>query len=107
MQKKTVYVGLAADILHKGHMNILKLANKYGEVTVGLLTDKAISSYKNLPHLNFDQRKEVLKNIKYVKRVIPQNTLDYTKNLNKLRPNYVVHGDDWKKGVYKRPETKL
>ena len=56
MQKKTVYVGLAADILHKGHMNILKLANKYGEVTVGLLTDKAISSYKNLPHLNFDQR---------------------------------------------------
>ena len=107
MQKKTVYVGLAADILHKGHMNILKLASKYGDVTVGLLTDKAISSYKNLPHLNFDQRKEVLKNIRYVKKVIAQDTLDYTKNLNKIKPHFVVHGDDWKKGVQKKTRSNV
>ncbi len=66
-KKKIVYVGLAADILHKGHINILKTASKLGEVTVGLLTDRAISTYKNLTYLTFDQRKAVLENIKFVK----------------------------------------
>ena len=98
---KKVYVGLAADILHEGHINILKIAKSYGEVTVGLLTDAAISSYKKLPHLNFKQREIVLKNIKYVKYVIPQKTLSYVDNLIKLKPNYVVHGDDWKNGIQK------
>ena len=55
-QKNVVYVGLSADILHSGHINILNIANKYGDVVVGLLTDKAISSYKKLPHLNYEQR---------------------------------------------------
>ena len=73
MKKKTVYVGLAADILHKGHINILKTANSYGEVTVGLLTDQAIASYKNIPYLDYNKRKVVIENIKYVKKVIPQN----------------------------------
>ena len=94
--KKKVYVGLSADILHEGHINILKKASKLGEVTVGLLTDSAIASYKKLPHLNYKQREIVLKNIKFVKKVLPQNTLDYTKNLLHLKPDYVVHGDDWK-----------
>ena len=98
---KKVYVGLAADILHEGHINILKIAKSYGEVTVGLLTDAAISSYKKLPHLNFKQREIVLKNIKYVKYVIPQKTLSYVDNLIKLKPDYVVHGDDWKAGIQK------
>ena len=69
MKKKTVYVGLAADILHKGHINILKTANRYGEVTVGLLTDQAIASYKNIPYLDYNKRKVVIENIKYVKKV--------------------------------------
>ena len=99
--KKKVYVGLSADILHKGHINILKIANSYGEVTVGLLTDEAIASYKKFPHLNYEQREIVLKNLKYVKNVIPQKTLDYIPNLKKIRPNFVVHGDDWKKGFKK------
>ena len=98
---KKVYVGLAADILHEGHINILKTAASYGDVTVGLLTDKAIASYKKFPHLNFKQRSLVIKNIKYVKNVIPQNTLDYKPNLNSLKPDYVVHGDDWKTGIQK------
>ena len=103
MKKKIVYVGLAADILHEGHINLLKFASKYGNVYVGLLTDKAIASYKKIPHLNFKQRNSVIKNIKYVHKVIPQYTLDYRKNLNLLKPDYVVHGDDWKTG----PQAKV
>jgi len=100
-KKKIVYVALAADILHEGHMNILKIASKYGKVIVGLLTDQAISSYKNTPYLNFRQRYSVVKNIKYVDNIIPQKTLDYKKNLNLVKPNYVVHGNDWKRGIQK------
>jgi len=96
-----VYVALAADILHEGHMNILKIASKYGKVIVGLLTDQAISSYKNTPYLNFRQRYSVIKNIKYVDNIIPQKTLDYKKNLKLVKPNYVVHGNDWKRGIQK------
>ena len=104
---KNVYVGLSADILHKGHINILKIARTYGEVTVGLLTDEAIASYKNIPYLDYEKRKIVLENIKYVKKVIPQRTLDYVDNLNLIKPDYVVHGDDWKTGVQKRTRTRV
>jgi phosphoenolpyruvate mutase len=100
-KKKIVYVGLSADILHEGHINILKTANKLGDVIVGLLTDAAIASYKNIPTLNYKQREIVLKNISLVKRVIPQHTLDYRPNLKLIIPNFVVHGDDWKTGVQK------
>ena len=101
-KNKKVYVGLSADILHSGHINILKVAKKYGDVTVGLLTDKAIASYKKLPYLSYEQRCEVLKNIKMVSKVIPQKTLSYLGNLRKVRPDFVVHGDDWKEGVQKK-----
>ena len=107
MKKKNCYVGLSADILHEGHINILKIANKLGDVTVGLLTDDAIASYKSIPYLNFKQRKIILENIKYVKNVIPQTTLDYVENLKKLKPDYVVHGDDWKKGVQKNTRQRV
>ncbi len=103
--KKKVYVGLSVDIIHEGHINILKTASKYGEVIVGLLTDEAIASYKNIPYLNYDRRKIIVQNIKYVKKVIPQKTLSYVPNLNLIRPDYVVHGDDWKSGVQK--QTRL
>ncbi len=96
---KKVYVGLSADIIHEGHINILKIASSYGDVIVGLLTDEAIASYKNIPYLNFERRRIVVQNIKYVKKVIPQYSLSYVSNLNLLKPDYVVHGDDWKKGV--------
>ncbi len=101
-KKNLVYVGLSADILHEGHINILKIANKFGEVTVGLLTDQAIASYKKIPHLSYKQREIVLKNIKFVKRVIPQKTLDYRPNLKLIKPKFVVHGDDWKTGIQKK-----
>jgi phosphoenolpyruvate phosphomutase len=100
-QIKTVYVGMSADLIHPGHLNVLKKASELGEVIVGLLTDKAIASYKRLPYMDFDKRKEVLESIKYVNKVIPQETLDYTDNLRKYKPDYVVHGDDWKEGIQK------
>ncbi len=106
-KNKLVYVGLSADILHEGHINILKIANKLGDVVVGLLTDKAISSYKNIPTLNYKQREIILKNIKLVKKVVPQNTLDYRPNLEFIKPDYVVHGDDWKSGVQKKTRIQV
>jgi len=96
---KKVYVGMSADLIHPGHLNIIKEAAKLGEVTIGLLTDRAIASYKRLPFLEYEQRKIIIENIKAVTAVIPQDTLDYRPNLYKLKPNYVVHGDDWKTGV--------
>ena len=74
---------------------------------MGLLTDQAIASYKNIPYLDYEKRKVVLENIKYVKKVIPQNTLDYVENLKLIRPDYVVHGDDWKTGVQKETRKRV
>ena len=99
MKIKKVYVGMSADLIHPGHLNIIKEASKLGEVTIGLLTDEAIASYKRLPYLEFDQRKQIVENIKGVSSVIPQETLDYTSNLMKIKPDFVVHGDDWKEGI--------
>ncbi len=92
---------MSADLLHPGHMNVLSEAAKLGDVTVGLLTDEAISSYKRLPYMQYEQRKIVIEGIKGVSKVIAQNTLDYVPNLNLLKPDYVVHGDDWKEGIQK------
>ena len=77
-KKKIVYVTLQADIVHKGHINILKTAFLYGDVYVGLLTDEAIVTYDYLPYLDYDKRKVIVENLKYVKKVIHQKTLDYT-----------------------------
>ena len=99
--KKQVYVCLAADILHEGHINILKKAARHGEVTVGLMTDNAINKFKKIPFLNYEQRQIVVKNLTMVKKVIPQQTMDYRPNLKLLKPNYVIHGDIWKPALKK------
>jgi phosphoenolpyruvate phosphomutase / 2-hydroxyethylphosphonate cytidylyltransferase len=104
---KTVYVGMSADLIHPGHINILKKAASLGDVIVGLLTDEAIASYKRVPFMSYNQRKEVVQNIKGVIKVIPQNTLDYEPNLLKIKPNFVVHGDDWKEGIQKETRAKV
>lgn len=105
--KKVVYIAMSADLVHRGHLNIIKEAGRFGEVTVGLLTDEAIASYKRLPYLEFDHRKVIVENIKGVHKVIPQTTLDYRPNLEKLKPDFVVHGDDWKEGVQKDTREKV
>ncbi len=106
-EQKIVYVGMVADFLHPGHINIIKEARKLGTVTVGLLTDEAVSSYKRIPIFSFKQRSEIVENIKGVSSVIPQTTLDYIPNLEKINPDYVVHGDDWKVGVQQKERQKV
>ena len=100
-------VGMVGDFFHHGHVNIIVEARKLGNVVVGLLTDKAASSYKRLPVFTFEQRKKIIENIKGVTDVIPQNSLDYIPNLKKIKPKYVVHGDDWKKGTQKVVRQKV
>ena len=80
-EPKSVYVGMSADLVHPGHLNIIKTARALGTVTLGLLTDEAIASYKRLPYMSYEQRKIVAENIKGVDRVVPQKTLDYRPNL--------------------------
>ena len=104
---KQVYVGMSADIIHPGHLNIIHEAAKLGSVTVGVLTDAAIASYKRLPYLDYDQRALIVSNLKGVDKVIPQTTLDYRPNLLKLKPDYVVHGDDWKSGVQQKTRQDI
>jgi phosphoenolpyruvate phosphomutase len=98
---------MSADMIHPGHLNIIKEASKLGDVIIGLLTDKAIASYKRLPTLKYEQRKEIIENIKGVSEVIPQNELDYSVNLEKIKPDFVVHGDDWKNGVQATTRQKV
>lgn len=104
---KKVYVGMSADIIHQGHMNIIGEARKLGEVIVGILTDEAVAGYKRLPLLTFENRKAIISELKGVSRVVAQETLDYVPNLRKYKPDYVVHGDDWKTGVQKQTRQRV
>ena len=105
--EKIVYIGMSADLVHPGHLNIIKKGSSLGSVVIGLLTDEAIASYKRVPYLSFEQRKEVIEQIKGVEKVIPQHTLDYAVNLRALRPHYVLHGDDWQTGIQKATRQKV
>ena len=87
MSKKTVYIGMSADILHHGHLNIINEGKKLGNVIVGLLTDEAIASYKRLPLIKYSDRKTIIENVKGVERVVAQETLDYSSNLKKIKPD--------------------
>ena len=104
---KQVYVAMCADVLHHGHINILNKAAELGSVTVGLLTDEAIHSYKRIPLLTYSERKILIQNLKSVTTVVPQRTLDYEENLRKLKPDYVLHGDDWKVGPQSEVRKKV
>ncbi|MCR5395412.1 MAG: phosphoenolpyruvate mutase [Bacteroidales bacterium] len=106
-KQKVVYVGMSADIIHPGHLNIIHEATKLGRVVVGVLTDAAIASYKRLPYLTYEQRSLVVSNLKGVDEVMPQTTLDYVPNLEKVRPDYVLHGDDWKQGVQQKTRQRV
>ena len=110
---KKIYIGMSADLLHPGHLNIINEARKIiqneggGVIIVGLLTDSAIASYKRLPYMTFEQRKTVVENVKGVDEVIAQETLDYVPNLLKIKPDYVLHGDDWKTGVQAQTRQRI
>ena len=96
--KKTVYLGMIGDIMHPGLINIINEGSKYGDVMIGLFTDKAIATHKRLPYLSYEQRKNVIENIKGVSCVVPQDDWSYVPNLEKYRPDFIIHGDDWLEG---------
>ena len=107
MKAKKVYAAMSADILHQGHLNIIKKGAELGELIVGVLSDKAISSYKRLPYQSFEIRKIIIESIKGVSKAILQEEHDYEKNLRKLRPDFVIHGDDWKNGIQKEKRENV
>ncbi len=95
---KTVYLGMIGDIMHPGLINIINEGAKYGDVMIGLFTDKAIATHKRLPYLTYEQRKNVIENIKGVSSIVPQDEWSYVPNLLKYKPDYIIHGDDWQQG---------
>lgn len=96
---KQVYLAFASDIVHGGHMNIIQKAAALGEVTLGLMTDEVVISYFRHPVLSYEERVKIYENIKGISKVVPQTTLSYAENIRTLRPDIVVHGDDWKTGL--------
>ena len=104
---KKVYVVMSTDVLHPGHLNILNEASKLGDVVVGVLSDEAVASYKRLPILNLESRLALFANQKQVNQAVIQNSLDYSDNLRELKPDYVVHGDDWREGIQKNIRSKV
>ena len=98
MKNKVVYLGMIGDIMHPGLINIINEGAKYGDVMIGLFTDKAIATHKRLPYLNYEQRKNVIENIKGVSSIVPQDEWSYVPNLLKYKPDYIIHGDDWLQG---------
>ena len=92
---KTVYLGMIGDIMHPGLINIINEGAKYGDVVIGLFTDKAIATHKRLPYLTYEQRKAVVESIKGVSKIVPQDEWSYVPNMEKYKPDYIIHGDDW------------
>jgi len=101
LEMKTVYMCFSTDVIHSGHINIISKAAKLGRVIAGILTDEVVSSYKRYPLLPYDERKKVMGSIKGISEIVPQITLSYADNLRKYKPDYVVHGDEWRDGVQK------
>ncbi len=100
-ESRTVYMCFSTDMIHSGHISIINRAKRFGKLIIGVLSDEAVASYKRFPLLPFDERKSTFENIKGVVKVVEQKTLSYADNLRKLKPTYVVHGDDWKEGFQK------
>lgn len=108
LRRPFVFVPMAADLFHHGHINILLNAKKYGTVIVGLMTDNGIKSYKKRkPLINFSNRKKILMQIKCVDKVIALNGLEYVEFSEFYKFEYVVHGNDWKKNVQSNERLKL
>ena len=101
-RQKRVLVSMSADVIHHGHINIINEARKYGDVTIALVADEIVAKHKRLPYLNWEQRKKIIENIKGVVKVFKQTEWDYSPSIMSLKPDYLVHGTDWKKGSLKR-----
>ena len=100
-QEKTVYMGFSTDVIHSGHIDIIRKAEALGRLIVGVLSDEAIASYKRFPLVPYEERKSVMENIRGVSLVVEQTELSYANAIKTFKPDYIVHGDDWKEGVQK------
>ena len=98
---KKVYMCFSTDLIHSGHIDIIRKAEKLGDLTVGVLSDEAVASFKRYPLVPYEERKVLFENISGVKKVVEQKELSYKKILEELKPDIVVHGDDWKEGFQK------
>ena len=102
-KKPVVFVPICADMFHHGHINIIEKASKFGDITIGLMTDKGIRSYKKkLPLISYNNRKKIFKHIPLIKKIIPMPGIQYTKYAKKYKFDFFIHGDDWKTG----PQSK-
>ena len=107
VENRTVYMCFSADVLHSGHMDIIRRAAGLGKLTIGVLSDQAVASYKRFPLLPFPERKALFSNIKGVDRVVEQTELSYRNILQRLKPDIVVHGDDWREGFQMPLRTEV
>ena len=101
VNERTVYMCFSTEYIHSGHVAIINKARRLGRLIVGILSDEAVASFKRYPLIPFEERKALIENIAGVERVVTQDSLSYAKNLRELKPDYVVHGDDWKEGFQK------
>ena len=101
VESRTVYMCFSTDILHSGHIAIIRKAQRLGRLIIGVLSDEAVVSYKRYPLLPFSERVAMFESLAGVYRVVEQSKLSYKENLEKYRPAYVVHGDDWRMGFQK------
>ena len=108
ISKPIVFIPMAADIFHHGHVNVLLKAKKYGNIVIGLMTDSGIKKYKKkYPIIKFKNRKKILEQIKHIKKIIPINGLEYLKFAKFYKFDYFIHGDDWKKNIQSNVRKEL
>ena len=101
IENRTVYLCFSTDMLHSGHIALIRKAERLGRVIIGVLSDEAVASYKRFPAMPFSERRALFENISGVYQVVEQKQLSYRENLLKYHPDYVVHGDDWQHGFQK------
>lgn len=101
IESRTVYMCFSTDIIHGGHIAIIRKAQKLGKLIIGVLSDEAVASYKRFPLVPASERKLIFENVAGVYKVVEQESLSYRKNLEKYKPSIVVHGDDWCQGFQK------
>ncbi|MGP1392374.1 MAG: phosphoenolpyruvate mutase [Candidatus Cryptobacteroides sp.] len=101
LSERTVYMCFSTEYIHSGHIAIINRARRLGRLIIGVLSDEAVASFKRFPLIPYEERESVIENIYGVERVVEQKTLSYADNLRLLKPNFVVHGNDWINGFQK------
>lgn len=101
VNERTVYMCFSTEYIHSGHIAIINKARRLGRLIIGVLSDEAVSSFKRFPLIPFEERKSLIENIAGVEKVVEQKTLSYAENLQAIKPDYVVHGNDWCEGFQK------